>query len=365
MTVPEDLQPQRTTYNLPFYKPVVTWILLGVIAVVFGLETLIGGSTDTKVLIRMGAKFNPLITAGEYWRLFTAMFLHIGVMHLIFNGYALLVIGTELERLLGWGRFLAIYLLSGLFGSLASYAFGISLSAGASGAIFGLIGALAAFFTLYRQQLGRWGQRRLANIIFLIAINLFLGFTQPGIDNLGHMGGLVSGFALGWALVPRYKADPIQQRVIDRNRFGQYWSALAVAVLLFVGGTALTAAHQRDSLDTRLWHVEQAIEREAWTEAIAEAEQALAKDPDSAELYFYLGLAHNNLGQPELAAEAYEAVLALEPDDPATHWNLALTYLELDRPAEARQHFETYLRLNPDEAEEVQPYLQLLESAGP
>jgi len=83
--------------------------------------------------------------------LFTSMFLHVGILHLAFNGYALVIIGADVERLLGWGGFLVLYLLSGLFGSLASYAFNTGISAGASGAIFGLIGGLAAFFALHRQ----------------------------------------------------------------------------------------------------------------------------------------------------------------------------------------------------------------------
>lgn len=367
MTESADLQSRPVSYALPVHKPVVTWVLLGLIVVVFGLQTLAGGSTDTEALIRMGAKVNPLIAAGEYWRLFTSMFLHIGLMHLAFNGYALLAIGTELERLLGWRRFLVIYLLSGLLGSLASYAFGSSLSAGASGAIFGLIGALAAFFTLHRRQLGRWGQSRLVNIVFLIAVNLFLGFTRPGIDNLAHMGGLVSGLGLGWALAPHYKLDPVDLRLVDYNRFRRYWPALVAIVALFVGGTALATIVQRDSLQSHLWHAEKAIEQEAWDEVVAELEQALVKNPDTTEasLYFYLGLARNNLEQPELAAEAYETVLALEPDDPATHWNLALTYMELGRDAEAREHFEVYMRLSPDEAYKVEPFLRLLQPASP
>ena len=125
---------QPTTYALPLHRPVVTWIMLAGIVLVFLLETLAGGSTNTQVLVRLGAKVTPLIVQSEYWRLFTSTFLHIGLVHLAFNGYALLLLGTEMERLFAWPRFLAIYLLSGLFGSLASYALSDTISAGASGA---------------------------------------------------------------------------------------------------------------------------------------------------------------------------------------------------------------------------------------
>jgi rhomboid protease GluP len=339
---------------------------LGLIGVAFLVEMVLGGSTQTDVLVRLGAKVSALITDGEYWRLVTAMFLHVGIMHLFFNGYALLAIGTELERLFGPMRFTVIYMLSGLLGNLASYAFSPNLAAGASGAIFGLIGALAAFFTLHRERLGAWGRARLANIAFLIAINLFFGFTQPGIDNLAHLGGLLGGLGLGWALAPRYGLDPVRLELVDRNRLARYWPALVVAALVIAGGTAQSSWIQRDSPRTHLFRGQQAIEREAWDEAIVELEQAVAGDPALADgsAYFFLGLAYNQLGQPEAAAQAYESALDLAPNDSASHWNLALSLLQLRRYAEARIHFEAYLALNPGEADEVQPYLDELSRLG-
>jgi rhomboid protease GluP len=359
--------PQRVAFRLPLYRPIVTWVLLAIIAAVFVVETLLGGSTDVDVLIQMGAKFTPLIAAGEYWRLFTAMFLHVGAMHLAFNGYALFAIGTELERLLGAGRFLAIYLLSGLFGSLASYALSDSLAAGASGAIFGIIGALAAFFLVHRERLGAWGSRRLGNIGLVIVLNLVWGFSQPGrIDNLAHVGGLLAGLALGWALAPRYQLDPIRAQVVDRNELRRYWPALGLAVLLLLGGTALVTAVHRDSPRSHLFRGQQAVEREAWAEAAAELEQAIALDPSLADasVYFYLGLARNYLEQPQQAVPVYEAALELDPGHTASLWNLAITYLEVGRYTDARASFEAYATLAPDGPAEIQPYLDELEGLG-
>ncbi len=367
MNQPSDLQPRPVSYALPFYRPIVTWVLLAAIIVVFGLETLAGGSTEIEVLVRMGAKVTALIVAGQYWRLFTAMFLHIGAFHLLFNAYALFAIGTELERIYGPLRFALIYILSGLMGSLASYAFSWTLSAGASGAIFGLIGALAAFFLLHRERLGAWGRARLGNIAFLIAINLFLGFTRPGIDNLGHIGGLIGGLALGWALAPRYQLDPIRGTVSDLNAPARYWPAVLVAVLVLAGGTALaTQAHLEDPR-LSLSRGEDAIRRQAWEEAAAELETALAADPSLADVstYFFLGLAYNQLNRPEQAAEAYEAGLALDPQDAGSHWNLALTHFQLGRDQEALEHFRSYLALQPEDAERVQPYINALEQRLP
>jgi rhomboid protease GluP len=289
------------------------------------------------------------------------MFLHIGLLHLFFNAYALYVIGTELEQLFGWARFLIVYLLSGLFGGLASYAFSANLTAGASGAIFGLIGALATFYYLYRERLGERGRRRLMNIAFLIVINLFLGFTQPGIDNLAHLGGLLSGVGLGWALAPRYEValQPTGLELVDRNRLARYWPAPILAVALLVGGTALTTSLRRDSPQSHLLQGQLAVEQEDWAAAASELELALGQDPSLAEasIYFYLGLAHNQLGDLEQAAAAYESALELDPEHEPSHWNLGLTYLQLEQYEQAEEHFEAYLALNPQEASDVQPYL--------
>jgi len=360
---PTDWQPRPVSYPLPVHRPVVTWILLAAIVIVFGLETLAGGSTEIEVLVRLGAKVTPLIVAGEYWRLFTSIFLHIGILHLAFNGYALVVLGPEVERIYGSLRFALIFVLSGLLGSLASYAFSYTLSAGASGAIFGLIGALAAFFLLHRERLGAWGRARLGNIAILIAINLVFGFTQQGIDNLGHIGGLIGGLGLGWALAPRYQVDAARGSLVDLNGPARYWPAVLVAVLVLVGGTALATQAHLDDPRLSLSRGQDAIEREAWDEAIGELEQAVAQDPSLADVstYFYLGLAYNQLDRPEQAAQAYEAGLALDPQDGASHWNLALTYFQLERSAQALEHFRAYLDLHPEEAERVQPYIEALE----
>jgi rhomboid protease GluP len=95
VTETADLQPRQVSLPVPLHRPIVTWVLLAIIGVVFVAETLAGGSQNTEVLVRLGAKVTPLIASGEYWRLFTAMFLHIGTMHLLFNSYALFIIGTE------------------------------------------------------------------------------------------------------------------------------------------------------------------------------------------------------------------------------------------------------------------------------
>ena len=115
--------PQPAALRLPTYRPRVTYVMMGILVVVFVIETLAGGSEKPRVLISLGANVGPLVTTGEYWRLFTANFLHIGLLHIAFNLYALYIVGTEVEMFYGPWRFLVIYLLSGLSGAIGQLRF--------------------------------------------------------------------------------------------------------------------------------------------------------------------------------------------------------------------------------------------------
>lgn len=159
-------------------------------------------------LLVLGWKDNSLIyLEGQYWRLLTATFLHGGIAHIFMNAFSLYIIGPDTERIYGTWRFLAVYMLAGLSGSVLSYAFSPNPSVGASGAIFGLFGALGVFFFESREVLGELSSRQLQGLVALLLINLFVGFTSTGIDNFGHIGGLLGGLVVGWMLVPRYKRE--------------------------------------------------------------------------------------------------------------------------------------------------------------
>jgi rhomboid protease GluP len=224
--------------------------MMGILVVVFVVETLAGGSETQQVLVNLGANVGPLVTTGEYWRLFTANFLHIGLLHLAFNLYALYIVGTEVEMFYGPWRFLVIYLLSGLSGALASYTFTYGLSAGASTAIFGLIGTLFAFFTRNRAVFGEMSRTRLSNLIIVIIINVFYGLSVSAIDNWGHAGGFVGGFILGWLLCPFYQIEARPdgfRRVVDRNSLRTEWIGIGLVSVLMV--VAFWAALQHHLLD--------------------------------------------------------------------------------------------------------------------
>lgn len=172
------------------FVPFVTYAFLVINLIVFVLMTLAGGSTEQRVLIAFGAKVNTLIQNGEVWRLITSTFIHIGIMHLFFNLYALKALGSLAEEIFGHRKFFLIYLLAGLGGSIASFIFSSALSAGASGAIFGLLGALV-YFSYKRPNL--WKSGLGMNLIVVILVNIAFGLMVPGIDNYAHMGGLLTG----------------------------------------------------------------------------------------------------------------------------------------------------------------------------
>jgi len=185
----------------------VTSVLIALNVAIFGLMLAWGldpmqPAIDS--LIQWGANYGPKTTQGEWWRMFTCMFLHIGVLHLLFNMLALWNVGGFMERLLGSTGFLVLYLLAGLLGSVASVAWNpFVVSAGASGAIFGLYGGLLAFLVRHRamQQHASLADLRTNTLVFL-GYNLVYGFIQQGIDMAAHLGGLAGGFAGGFVLTP-------------------------------------------------------------------------------------------------------------------------------------------------------------------
>jgi membrane associated rhomboid family serine protease len=163
-------------------------------------------SVDQAVLVGFGAKQNELITQQhQYWRLITSMFIHIGFIHLFLNNYALWIIGQEIERIYGSARFVILYLITGLLGSLGSFYFNPhATSAGASGAIFGLFGVIATFAFRYRKEIPEFLSREIRRrVLPIIAINLIFGFSVRIVDNAAHLSGLISGVAL--ALIVPYK----------------------------------------------------------------------------------------------------------------------------------------------------------------
>jgi len=186
----------------------VTALLVLAIAAVFVVEMLEGGLSDPNVLLALGANYPPAVLGqGEWWRLFTSMFLHGGFVHALLNGWALYQLGALFELAVGSFRMLVVYLIAGLAGSAASLLWTQGLSVGASGAIFGLLGAMIAFLLRRRERLTPFARSLLGQLVAWAAINIFIGFTVPMIDNAAHLGGCAAGFVLGLLLRGR-QAEP-------------------------------------------------------------------------------------------------------------------------------------------------------------
>ncbi len=232
----------------PRYRVRVTYALLAAIGLVFVGQILIAPRAgDFDPFLEFGAKVNELIAQGELWRLVTPIFIHGSLLHFFFNAYALYILGREMEAAYGARRFLLLFFFAGVSGVVASLIFSPFPSVGASGAIFGLIGAEAVLLYRNRCLLGERGRAGLTNIVLIAALNLFIGLS-PGsrIDNWGHLGGLLGGLAMAVLIGPVWgfralEADtPFETpvKLVDRNPLnvgrwiiaGLLWAGLLVVI---------------------------------------------------------------------------------------------------------------------------------------
>lgn len=222
----------------PAWRPVVTpaimFLTIGVFVLQFVTQFVLGVDYPAA----LGMKVNEQIVGGQFWRLFTPMFLHGSLLHIGFNMYALYAIGLGLERYYGSARYLALYLLSGFCGNVASFLFSAAPSLGASTAIFGLLGAQGMFLYQNRKIFGPVAQRSLTNIILIAIVNLAIGLS-PGIDNWGHIGGLIGGTLFAWMAGPRFRVEEnfFQVGLVDTRDSGD-----ALRAVLGVGGFFLFLA---------------------------------------------------------------------------------------------------------------------------
>ena len=226
----------------PEDQPKLTLLLVAINVVIFA-AMMISSEIEREFFVH-GALYSPLVVhEGQVYRLFTAMFLHGGLAHVLFNMYALFIVGNTVEPVFGRLRFLLIYFLGGLTGSVLSLALGnaMSPSVGASGAVFAIFAAEAVH--LYQHR-GIYAdvRGRLRHMLFLIGMNLIIGFF-PGtrIDNWGHIGGVIGGFLLAWRIAPRLSRPTIPPRSLtevarsDSNPLRLHLPELVIYVFVLVG----------------------------------------------------------------------------------------------------------------------------------
>ncbi len=241
---------RRPRPRFPLQPPRATMALLLINVAVFAAGAFLP-ALGRQLFMTGASRSYEVLVLGEVQRLFTAMFLHAGAMHLFFNMYALYIIGRGVEGLFGHARFLLIYLLGGLTGSLLSVALGStnpwtsSPSVGASGAVFAIFGAEMVWLFRHRRILGAAAGRQLRSLLMLLGINLAIGLLSTTgasavrIDNYAHLGGLAGGLALAWAIGPVYRPQPhplLPARItlLDSNPFGAGWWLAALYALGYV-----------------------------------------------------------------------------------------------------------------------------------
>lgn len=183
-----------------YKKSKVTLSLLVIMIIYFIFISLNGGTTNSMALVKYGAFFPPFIVEfNEYYRFVTAIFIHIGFSHILFNGYALYVFGPQIEMLMGQKKYLLFFLLTGIGGNIATFFFNYaSISAGASGSLFGLFGA---FLYLVRRHPNMVTPEGRKSILSLLGVNLLLTFLVPSISITAHLGGLIIGYLLSYVFI--------------------------------------------------------------------------------------------------------------------------------------------------------------------
>lgn len=331
-----------------FGKPFFTYIFIFIQVAVFLVLEAMGGSTDTSTLIKYGAKFNPLILDGEWWRFLTPIVLHIGLLHLLMNTLALFYLGSAVERVYGNLRFLFIYLAAGFGGTLASFIFSPTLSAGASGAIFGCFGALLYFGLIYPSLFFRTIG---FNILVVLGINLAFGFTIPGIDNAGHIGGLIGGFlATGIVHFPKMRR-PLLQFLFLAASF-----CLAAGLLKYGFNEPGRLLNEQTAMVMAQEH----INAEEYEKARSMLADFVNEGNASPEAYFLLSYAEIKAGQLEEAKVHLLHVVKEEASFHEAHYNLALIYLEEDNTEKTRHHAQKAAGLKPEQ-EEYQKLLNQIE----
>ncbi|MFD2630832.1 rhomboid family intramembrane serine protease [Oceanobacillus kapialis] len=331
-----------------FGKPFLTYILLAINIVLFIWLEARGGSEDIANLIASGAKYNPYIMDGEWWRIISSMFLHIGVFHLLMNMMAVYYLGSTVERIYGSGRFLFIYFLAGIGGGLASFAFSTNVSAGASGALFGLFGALLFFGLIYKRI---FFQTMGTGILTILAINIVFGFVVPQIDYSAHLGGLVAGF-IASAIV----------HLPGKRKLSTQLGAILVYIAI-IGGLAIYGMqHNGNSQAYDLMQIDELMQEENFQEVIDIATEGLNKEGElEANLLFQRSYAHIQIGNYEQAQEDLERTIEMDDTFAEAHYNLAILYGNQGDLTKAREAIERAKELNPDDEKTNSLYEQIME----
>jgi membrane associated rhomboid family serine protease/Tfp pilus assembly protein PilF len=325
---------------------VVTQAIFGINVAVFIAMLLAGVSMlDNPAgqdLVHWGANYGPLTVSGQWWRLLTCVFVHGGLLHIGFNMWCLWSLGRIAESVYGHWTFAVVYLISGLAASLASLIRNPAiLSVGASGAIFGIAGALIASFYLGEFSLPRAAlSGTLRSVVVFVGYNLFFGAVIARTDNAAHIGGLLMGLLLG-ALIA--KVAPGHDDFLRRI-------AVLLVGALIVAGTVMWLQHSR----SYMLHGQNGVgllNQGKTDQAIAELQKSVSMRPDFAAAHGALARAYSTKGDYDDAAAEMKRVIALNPRNVVAYYSLGMIYLQQKQPTKAQDIFAQLLKIDPNSAD--------------
>lgn len=332
------LSPEEREFERRLYRfPKVTATLLAVCVVIWILLEVCGGSEDPTLLILFGAKQRALIFGGEWWRLISASFLHIGWQHLLFNGVALAQLGLFCENIFGRGRFIALYLLTGVGGFLLATSFSDAISAGASASLFGLMGSMLVFGWRHRHEIPPFFQRLFTWMLLpWVILNLGIGGVVANVDNLAHIGGLITGVALAAIL-----GNHIVGEGSDADRSAGL--PLGIASLIVMAFVAFQVGSQAVSLLPVAGAIEDAADQGDAPQMVALWGRLIDAEPE-------VGLFYANRAQAEILTGAYDAAeadlrQALELKHSPSNTLNQLAWLLITRGEVTRQDIDEAARL--------------------
>jgi rhomboid protease GluP len=320
----------------------LTQIILGANVMVFIAMVIASGPSldfTNKVMDVFGANFGPYTLSGQWWRLFTYMFLHGSLMHIAFNMWCLWDLGRLCESLYGRWTFAAIYLITGVAGGLASVAWNPQvLSVGASGAIFGLAGAVAASFYLGEFSIPKVAiQGTLRSLLFFIGFNVIFGAMIPGIDNACHGGGLVSGVILG-ALIARMAPQHDSPRRVG----------VLIVVALAVVVTAFGVQRWRGS---EIHFRSAIVAQKSVDRMIAELQKKVKQSPQDASAHYALAHEYFTSRQIPEGIGELKRVLELQPQNANARMELGAAYLSEGQAKEAQEEFTKFVAQGPNQVD--------------
>jgi rhomboid protease GluP len=326
------------------YRPPFTVAIVGLNVLVFAAMVATGASLTGPTghqLLKWGADFGPLSLDGQPWRILTSTYVHIGIWHIFFNMWCLWNLGRLSERIFGGWTYLLIYTTCGIAGSLASlWLHPLVVGAGASGAIFGLAGALIT--ALYLGKLPYPGQAlrgMMRSLLTFAGYNLLFGAAIPGIDNSAHVGGLVMGLALGAIVGPPLMEQSERRKAHERVVF------IAAAFLLVGMGSFV----KRQNGYVAAFADTHTADKGQVDHAIAELQRAVEQKPNNKLALSLLANAYLQKNDYPHAESTIKRLLELDPADPRAKYKLGFVYENTGRHEEARQIATELTQRNPND----------------